>query len=144
MVGQKNLMSISLKRWPKQPIFSQKQAKTPLFPKLSMGITRPFLSDFDIRSHQNYQLVQTMGITRPFLSDFDIRSHQNYQLVQTNRMVLKAMLYHIFLSFRLLTHFLLRGLTQAVLRAWSQNHPQVVGTCPAITPTHSSKSCFQD
>ena len=26
--------------------------------------------------------------------------------------------------------FLFRGLTWAVLRAWSQNHTQVVGTCP--------------
>ena len=29
-----------------------------------------------------------------------------------------------------MTDFLLRSLTWAVLRAWSQNYPQVVGTCP--------------
>ena len=42
-------------------------------------------------------------------------------------MVLKAKLFHIFLSFRILTHSLLRGLRWAVLRAWTQNHPKVIG-----------------
>ena len=43
--------------------------------------------------------------------------------------------YLIFLSFLFLTHFLLRGLRWAVLRAWTQNHPKVVGTyAQAITP----------
>ena len=49
-------------------------------------------------------------------------------------MALKAKLYYIFLSFRFLPLFLLRGLTWVVLRAWSQNHPQVVGTCPGHHP----------
>ena len=49
-------------------------------------------------------------------------------------MVLKAKLYQIFLSFRFLTHFLLQGLRWAVLRAWTQNHPKVVGTCPGHHP----------
>ena len=51
--------------------------------------------------------------------DFDIRQHQNDQLVETNLMVPLAKLYLILLSFRFLTHFLLRGLTWAVLRAWT-------------------------
>ena len=71
-----------------------------------------------------------MGITLHFLSHFDIRQHQNDQLVETNRMVL----YLILLSFQFLTHFLLRGLTWVVLRALTQNHPQVVGTCPDHQP----------
>ena len=29
---------------------------------------------------------------------------------------------------------MLRGLTWAVLRAWTQNHPPVVGTCPGRHP----------
>ena len=33
-----------------------------------------------------------------------------------------------------MTHFLLRDLTWSVLRAWTQNHPQVVGTCPGDHP----------
>ena len=49
-------------------------------------------------------------------------------------MVLKAKLYHIFLSFRILTHSFLRGLRWAILRAWTQNHPRVVGTCPGHHP----------
>ena len=51
---------------------------------------------------------------------------------ETNRMVLKAKLYQIF--FRFLTHSLLRGLKWAVLRAWTQNHPKIVGTCPGHHP----------
>ena len=49
-------------------------------------------------------------------------------------MVLKAKLYQIFLSFLFLTHSLLRGLKWAVLHAWTQNHPKVVGTCPGHQP----------
>ena len=49
-------------------------------------------------------------------------------------MVLTAKLYQIVLSFRFLTHSLLRGLRWAVLRAWTQNHPKVVGTCPGHHP----------
>ena len=33
-----------------------------------------------------------------------------------------------------MTHCLLRGLTWAVLRAWTQNYPKVVGTCPGHHP----------
>ena len=40
----------------------------------------------------------------------------------------------MFLSFRFLTHSLLRGLRWAVLRAWIQNHPKVVGTCTGHHP----------
>ena len=49
-------------------------------------------------------------------------------------MVLTAKLYQIVLSFRFLTHSLLRGLRWAVFRAWTQNHPKVVGTCPGHHP----------
>ena len=49
-------------------------------------------------------------------------------------MVAIAKRYLILLSFQFLTHFLLRGLTWSVLRAWAQNHPQVVGTCPGLHP----------
>ena len=45
--------------------------------------------------------------------------------------ILTSKLYLILLSFQIL----LRGLTWAVLRAWTQNHPQViVGTCPGHHP----------
>ena len=37
-------------------------------------------------------------------------------------------------SFRFLTHSLLRGFRWAVLRAWTQNHPKVVGICPSHHP----------
>ena len=53
------------------------------------------------------------------------------QLVETNQMVFKAKLYHIFLSFRFLTHG-----PKTTLKLWV--HFQ------AISPTHSSKSCFQN
>ena len=69
-----------------------------------------------------------------FLSDFDIQPHQNDQLVEMNRIVSVTKLYTILLSFKFLTHFLLWGLQWAVLRAWTQNHPQVVGTCPGHHP----------
>ena len=49
-------------------------------------------------------------------------------------MVVKAKLYHIFVSFRFLTHTLLRGLRWAVLHAWTQKHFKVVGTCPGHHP----------
>ena len=49
-------------------------------------------------------------------------------------MVLKAKLYQIFLSFRLMTHSFLRSLRCAVLRACTQNHPKDVGTCPGHHP----------
>ena len=49
-------------------------------------------------------------------------------------MVLTAKLYQIVLSFRFLIHSLLQGLRWAVLRAWTQNHPKVIGTCPGDHP----------
>ena len=45
-------------------------------------------------------------------------------------MVIKAKLYLFWFRFWFLGPFLLQGLTWAVLRAWTQNHPQNVGTCP--------------
>ena len=49
-------------------------------------------------------------------------------------------LYVILLSFQFLTHLLLQGLTSTVLRAWTQNHPQVVGTCPGHHPQPIGKN----
>ena len=54
----------------------------------------------------------------------------------------KAKLYLILLSFRFLAHFLLRGLTWAVLRVWTQNHPQVVDTCPGHHPQPIAQNRF--
>ena len=55
-------------------------------------------------------------------------------------MVLKAKLYFSFLYFRLLVRFLLLGLTWAALGIWTQNYPQVVGTCPAHRPQLIAKN----
>ena len=49
-------------------------------------------------------------------------------------MPFKAKLYLNFLDFGFLVHFLLQGLTWAALGLWTQNHPQVVGTCPGHGP----------
>ena len=68
-----------------------------------------------------------MGITRPFLFDFDIAC-----FLETNRMLPKSKLYLLCLRFRFLATFLLRGITWATLRAWTQNHPQNAGTCPGL------------
>ena len=37
-------------------------------------------------------------------------------------------------KFSVLSQSLLRDLRRAVLRAWTQNHPEVVGTCPGHHP----------
>ena len=39
-----------------------------------------------------------------------------------------------------MAHFLLRGLTWAALRAWTQNQPQVVGICPGHHPQHIAQN----
>ena len=48
---------------------------------------------------------------------------------ETNQMPLEAKLYLNFLDFGFLFLFLLQGLTWAALGLWTQNHPQVVGSC---------------
>ena len=45
-------------------------------------------------------------------------------------MVTKAKLYLFLFRIQFLAPFLLQGLTWVGLRAWTQNHPQVVGMCP--------------
>ena len=60
---------------------------------------------------------------------------------KANRIVLTAKLYLILLSCRFLIHFLLRGLTWAVLRTWTQNHHQVEGTCPGHHPQPIAQNC---
>ena len=47
-------------------------------------------------------------------------------------MVIKAKLYLFWFKCWFMDPFLLQGLTSAVLRAWTQNHPQNVGTCPGL------------
>ena len=85
-----------------------------------------------------------MDITRPFLYDFDIRPHQNDQLVETSRMVLKTKLYHIFLSFQFLTIFSPRPYKSSIAHMIPKP-PLGCWYISRLSPsTQSSKSCFQN
>ena len=56
-------------------------------------------------------------------------------------MELKAKLYLLALYFGFWAPFLLQGLTLVMLYLWTQNYPQIVGTCPGHHGKLISQNC---
>ena len=75
-----------------------------------------------------------MGITQPFVSDFDVQQHLKWLARRDKSNANRTKLYPRFLVFGFLVYSLLQVLTWATLGLWTQNHPQVVGKCPGHGP----------
>ena len=66
---------------------------------------------------------------------YPILTFDHTKMISSARKIpLKAQLYLNLLDFGFLVHFLLQGVTWAALGLWTQNHLQVIGTCPGHGP----------